>query len=283
MDEHGFGWHRDLPDIRDYNERTPSVAKVVQHLQGTRKSTARLPAKVDLRQYCSPIEDQGSLGSCVAQASVGLLEYFQLRAFGKHLDASRLFVYKNARNLLGWRGDTGAYLRTGMQALVTFGAPPEIYWPYKTSVFAFDAEPPSFCYAFASNYKTVEYYRLDPIGRSPADVLTAVKEALAAGLPSMFGFTVYRSIPAVGDGRVDVPFPKSGDRITGGHAVVCVGYDDSRVIDGLKGALLIRNSWGTRWGDQGYGWLPYQYVTAGLAVDWWSLVRAEFLDLAKFY
>jgi C1A family cysteine protease len=70
------------------------------------------PASVDLRAWCSPIEDQGNLGSCTANAGVGLLEYYERRAFGKHLDGSRLFLYKASRNLLGWTGDTGAYLRT---------------------------------------------------------------------------------------------------------------------------------------------------------------------------
>jgi len=66
-----------------------------------------LPAQVDLRAWCSPIEYQGSLGSCTAQAGVGLLEYFQRRAFGKHLGGSRLFLYKATRQLAGqgilWR------------------------------------------------------------------------------------------------------------------------------------------------------------------------------------
>lgn len=277
----GMGWHRDLPDVRDHTDTTESVAKVVRHMRSTLK-TSKLPATVDLRAYCSPVEDQGTLGACVAHASVGLLEYFERRAFGRHVDASRLFVYKVARNLLGWKGDTGAYLRTGMQALVAFGAPPEKHWPYRESASALDAEPTAFCYAFANRFRTVEYYRLDPAGRSAPDVLTAVRTSLAAGLPVMFGFTAYSSIPVVGDGRVDIPFPKRGDRADGGHAVMCVGYDDSRKVDNTKGALLIRNSWGSAWGDQGYGWLPYQYVYSGLATDWWSLVRAEFLDVSTF-
>lgn len=283
-EQRGLGWHRDLPDVRDHHDETESVVKVVRHVRQVQKLTpkSKLPSSVDLRAYCSSVEDQGSIGSCVAHASVGLLEYFERRAFGQHVDASRLFIYKVARNLLGWRGDTGAYLRTGMQALVAFGAPPEKHWPYRTSEAALDAEPSAFCYAYANRFRTVEYYRLDPAGRAPADVLAAVKASLAAGLPSMFGFTVYSSIPAIGDGRVNIPYPKRGDRVEGGHAVMCVGYDDARVIDGAAGALLIRNSWSAAWGDKGYGWLPYKYVTAGIAVDWWSLVRAEFLDISQF-
>ena len=80
--------------------------------------------QTDLRAWCSPIEDQGAIGSCTANAAVGLLEYFERKAKNRYIDASRLFLYKAERDLLGWTGDTGAYLRTAMEALVLFGAPP---------------------------------------------------------------------------------------------------------------------------------------------------------------
>src|SRR5207237_4285408 len=127
------------------------------------------PSRQDLRAYFSPIEDQGQLGSCTANAAVALLEYFEKRASGKFIDASRLFLYKAERDLLGWTGDTGAYLRTAMEALVLFGAPPERYWPY--NIANFDTEPSAFCYAFASNFQGLNYFRLDPVGTPTAQAL----------------------------------------------------------------------------------------------------------------
>ncbi|MCU0840873.1 MAG: cysteine protease [Thiobacillaceae bacterium] len=275
-----LGWMRDLPDVRDYISETKEIAGILKQSKPLKGTLKAAPASVDLRPWCSPIENQGGIGSCTAHAGVGMMEYYQRRAFGKHLDASRLFLYKATRNLLGWTGDTGAYLRDTMKAMVLFGIPPESHWKYDTAKY--DQEPSAFLYAYAQAYQSLRYYRLDPAGTSTTTLLDRVKANLGAGLPPMFGFTVYSSIPGSGDGKGDIPFPKAGDKVLGGHAVLAVGYDDNKKIGAHKGALLIRNSWGTGWGASGYGWLPYQYLLSGLAVDFWSLIQAEFVDSDLF-
>ncbi|MBN2473740.1 MAG: hypothetical protein JXB62_03985 [Pirellulales bacterium] len=229
-----------------------------------------------MRDGCSLIEDQEQIGACTAHAGVGLIEYFQRRAFERHVDASRLFLYKVTRNLLHWTGDTGAYLRTTMKAMVAFGVPPEEYWEYDTS--RYDEEPGAFLYSFAREYQSIQYARLDPRGTGGEETLRTVKSYLAAGFPSMFGFPVYSSL----SDDPDIPFPSEGDRLRGGHAVMAVGYDDDHRIGADKGALLIRNSWGTDWGDEGYGWLPHAYVTEQLAVDFWTVLRQDWLDTGQF-
>lgn len=178
-----LGWLPDVPDVRDYQPETKNIRKMLKTVGVSDPSKLTLPPAVDLRRWCSPIEDQENLGSCTANAGVGLVEFFERKAFGKHLDAARLFLYKVTRNLMGLTGDTGAYLRDTMKAMVLFGIPPESFWQYVTSDF--DVEPSAFCYAFAQNYQAIEYYRLDPSGDSPADVLQRVKSHLAASLPSM--------------------------------------------------------------------------------------------------
>jgi len=282
----GTGWLPDWPDIRDY---TPEHDEVKPHLVklGVAKEVppAKLPAAVDLRPWFSVVEDQGHLGSCTANAAVGTLEYFERRAFGKYIDASRLFVYKVTRDLLGWHGDTGAFLRTTMGELALFGAPPERFMPY--NITQFDVEPTAFQYSLAADFKAIKYFRLDPPVTTPAVLLARIKTYLAAGIPSMFGFSVYSSYHQ-GDTTGMIPFPAPGDSCIAGHAIVAAGFDDAKKITNVPkgpvttGAFLIRNSWGTTWGDHGYGWLPYEYALRGLATDWWSLISATWVDTEQF-
>jgi len=288
----GMGWRPDLPDFRDYTEETPDVRTVLAPTGVTAAAAKgarpyRLPAAVDLRDWASPVEDQGALGSCTAQAGAGVIEYYERKSFGHHVEASRLFLYKATRNLMKARGDSGAYLRSTMGAMVLFGVPPEPYWPYTDAEEAFDKEPPAFCYAFAQNYRTLLYFRHDAAGVACAAVLERLRTYLAAGHPAMFGFTVYSSVDqAETTGRIPVPFGR--ERIEGGHAVVAMGYDDAMAVanasggEPSRGALLIRNSWGKGWGEKGYGWLPYAYVQRGLAEDFWSVLKKDWIDTGEF-
>lgn len=286
-ERHGMGWLPDHPDFRDYTPEHEAVAPMIAQANLADLSKVGLPAShLDLKEVFPPIENQGRIGSCTANAAVALVEYFERRAFGNHIDASRLFLYKVTRNLLHWTGDTGAYIRSAMGALVLFGVPPEEYWAYETEEF--DEEPPAFCYAFAQNYRAINYVRLDPPGIAKDELLDRIKAYIVAGLPSMFGFTVYSSISqAATTGRI--PYPTPGERRVGGHAIVALGYDDNMKIQNTNpeaeettGALLIRNSWGTGWGDSGYGWFPYKYVLQGLAIDWWSLIKSDWIDTGVF-
>lgn len=276
----GMGRLRDLPDFRDHTTETGKIDGILSKSKPLKAAAKKQPATVDLRQWCSPVENQGNLGSCTANAGIGMLEYYERRSTGKYIDGSRLFLYKVTRELMGFKGDDGAYLRDAMKAMVLFGVPPEKYWPY--NITKFNDEPSNFCFSFAQNYQAIQYYRLDPASTTPTAALAAIKKNLAAALPAMFGFSVYSSIPPMGDGKGEIPFPEKGDTLEGGHAVLAVGYDDNKKIGNNKGALLIRNSWGASWGENGYGWLPYSYVEAGLADDFWSMVKAEYVDTDLF-
>ncbi len=284
----GTGWIPPMPDLRDYTPETKEVTQITKKL-GLKedKMPKAMPSSVDLRQWCSPVENQGALGSCTANAAAGIVEYYERRAFGKHINASRLFIYKSTRDLMRVTGDTGAWLRNTMGALRLTGVAPEKYWPYDISKF--DNEPPSFVYAVADNYEALRYFCHDPIGANvpKSTVVARVKIYLAYGIPSMFGFFGFGSFN-YSNVRGGIPFPCPGERARWGHAIVAVGYDDNKKIKNTrcnkttKGAFLIRNSWGTGWGDHGYGWLPYDYVLHGYALDFWSMLKMEWVETKQF-
>ena len=279
------GWLPDYPDVRDYTPASPAVTALTARTGVEAVRRSGLPTRVDLREWCSPIETQGPLNSCTAHGAVALVEYFERRSFGRHVDASRLFVYKVSRDLLGWRGDSGSHLRTPMTVLNRFGAAPEKYWPYVVPYF--DVEPPAFVYALAANFQTLVYYRLDRFEDPREEVIERVRSHLASGIPTLIGVWTFVEMlnPAL---RGKVPYPAENELFYQTHAMATVGYDDEMEIRNplnnltTVGAFLLRNSWGGRWGEEGYGWLPYEYARQYLAHDFWVILKSEWVDSGRF-
>jgi C1A family cysteine protease len=276
-----MGWQPDVPDRRDLTMK--SACEHAQASKNIPKSlTTGAPAQLASEWYenigiCSPVEDQGSLGSCTAHAVSSMLEYVQRRGRRTHVELSRLFLYKVTRKLLGWTGDTGAYLRSTMQAARVFGVAPEEHHPYV--VERFEDEPSAFLYSYAANYQTLSYIRLDEAQSDGGATLDRLKQVLKAGFVAAFGFPVYTSLRADGD----IPTPGPGDSLRGGHAVLAVGYDDAYVVDGSNpGAVIIQNSWGTNWGVSGFGFLPYDYFREQLALDVWAVFNQKWVDEESF-
>jgi C1A family cysteine protease len=252
----GYGWRPQLPDARD---------KVY---------TARLkdlpPAEFDLRASMPPVYDQGQLGSCTGNALAAAMEYERDRQGLIDFVPSRLFIYYNERALEGTvSSDSGAAIRDGIKVVNTDGVCPETMWPYDIGMFA--VRPPKRCYITAGSDKAVQYLAIQTLGD--------LKDAVASQLSVVFGFTVYQSFesPAVAKTGV-MPMPLRGEATVGGHAAVAVGYSDP------KQQLIVRNSWGPSWGDGGYFYMPYEYVTgskssadsspingASLASDFWAI------------
>jgi C1A family cysteine protease len=270
-----LGWEKSLPDFRDYSLESPEVRAMIDRLRPVASSLADIPETESLASYFPEVDDQQQINSSPAQACVDLVQYFDRRAFGRTVRLSKLFVYQAAQRLRGNSGNNGIDLRTTLKSIVAFGIPYEQHWPY--DVEKINDEPAAFLYAFADRYRSVRYVRLDGRNRTGKETLALVKSLLNAGFPSVFGFSVPTSISRDGD----IPYRPTFDTIQGGQAVVAVGYDDRR-LSSTKGAIQIRNSWGSVWGDGGYGWLPYAYVEEQLAADFWTVISDEWLDSDEF-
>jgi hypothetical protein len=206
-----------------------------------------LPAAVDLRRWMTPVESQGEIGSSTASALASALEYIVCRETGRAVEASRLFIYYNQRL---WadrvRSDCGASIRAGIRVLARIGVPDERLWPYHWDLFA--VQPPAQVYAAAAPNRITDHARV-PIE------LDALRGALAAGFPVIFGTRIYSSFVGVGPHGV-CPMPAPGEQEEGRHALLLVGYSDRERL------FIVRNCWGSGYGHHGYLFMPYAYVAA---------------------
>lgn len=259
-----LNWKRDLPSLGDkkYAMHVESASKVVY------------PSKVDLRPLDAPVFDQGEIGSCSANAGAGAAEFLELQemrakaAVGQELFdpktfaiMSRLYLYYNERVLDGdVSQDAGSTLRSCMLAIQNYGMCKESTWPYGPNWLY--KRPSAFAYNEGKAHKETHHYRLQN--------LEDMKRCLMHGFPFVFGIAVYDSFlseEVAANGVVPMPNPDY-EAMQGGHALLCVGYDDA------MGVFIFKNSWG-QWADKGYGYLPYAYMTnPELAADFWTLRRS---------
>lgn len=238
-----FNWVPDKIDKRDYIYKPNQV---------------RLPSVVDLRSYCTPIEDQGALGSCTGQAIAGAIEMLNKRN-NKPTDVSRLFIYYYTRLLEGTVNyDSGAYIRDGIKACNHYGAPLERLWPH--DIGKFRTRPSESANIDAARRKVTLYER--------ATNFNACINAISNGYSVVVGFTVYSSFMTPIVARTGImPYPNTKkEKILGGHAVLLVGYDS------LSQRFIARNSWGTSWGANGYFYMPYAVIqNTNMSADFWVI------------
>jgi C1A family cysteine protease len=221
-----------------------------------------LPSKVDLSKTCNKPEDQSVLGSCVSCAAVEALEFLERKNRKFPLELSKLFVYYNARAIIGNEDlNTGTTIREVMKALKKYGCSTEYYWPYVTDNFR--DKPPKIAYNNGSKRKIQAYYTLI--------TLDDMKSCLADGYPFLFGIYVFDNFvsDAVRESGI-VSLPDPGESRLGGHCMLCVGYDDETET------FKFMNSWGSSWGQKGFGSIPYEYlIQKDLAFEFWSIESAE--------
>ena len=246
-----YGWKPQRPDHRDLKYgavRPPSEA------------IATLPPKVDLREKLPPCWNQGQIGSCTAHGISAALVFDEQLEQKSFMMPSRLFIYYNERAMENSiNSDNGAQIRSGIKSVASTGFADEATWPYVEK--RFKVKPPQSAYDSAVKHKALAYMALNNTK------LNELKSCLAAGFPFVFGFTVYDAFErddVALSGVLSMPEPDESPQ--GGHCVTCVGYDDA------EQTFLVRNSWGTDWGQAGHFTMPYAYMThADLASDFWTL------------
>ena len=217
---------------------------------------------VDLRIHCSPIEDQGNLGSCTGQAIAGAIELLNKRT-GKQNDVSRLYIYYYERELIGTiHYDSGAYIRDGIKVTNKKGAPLEKFWPYNIRLFR--NTPNAAANNDASKRKVTLYERVNDHD--------GCIDAITNGYPVIIGFYVYSSFESRQVSKTGImPYPNTKrERLLGGHAVLLVGYDKAKKV------YIARNSWGPSWGDKGYFYMPFQVIQdKGMSSDFWIIKSVD--------
>jgi C1A family cysteine protease len=259
-----YGWKRD----------TSASTEPIRIFSVSRSQQA-IP-KVDLRPLCPPVYNQGNVGSCTANALAAAYQFDQTK---EHFMPSRLFIYYEERVLENTvHADEGAEISSGIKVLKNKGVCPETHatasatassvdmtWPYIEKKF--DVQPNKACYDFASKHTIKSYHRV-------TQSIPQLRQSLIKGFPVVFGFKVYSSFEGKEVEKTGIlKMPKKEEQMCGGHAVLIVGYDDTMEIEGVKGAFIVRNSWGDSWGDKGYFYMPYAYVVDNdLSSDFWSII-----------
>ena len=251
-----LNWFKEAEDERDHKYKVQAPMEV----------PAVLPSKaMDILLHLPPVFNQGSLGSCTGNstsAAIGFLRYKD--PLLEDWVPARLLLYLLARiKEKTVKEDVGAQIRDVIKAAGETGTVPESEYPYIISKFA--DLPSDALLQSAAKHKTYDYFRVN------WEDLNEVKGCLAAGFPIVFGFTVFKDFMSRRMEQTGImEMPKDRKRNEGGHAVLAVGYDDS------MGAILVRNSWGEKWGIHGNFWMPYDYVTdPTLSDDFWT-IRATF-------
>jgi len=253
-------YKRDLPDQRDLFLKVPWYRKLKLTESDLRTK------KITTFSVLSPISDQNDLGSCTAHAvGDGCFEYIwrlqQLPIYGdtKDTNFSRLFLYYWTRYLEHTVNvDSGASLRDTCKALAKYGICHENLYPYDETKFT--NKPSITAITDGNKHKPATYYKITSLNDMSA--------CLSQGYPFACGIVAYDQIFDVDKNHPFIELPGKKDAPAGGHAICIIGLTQIN----SKWFFIMRNSWGTDWGMNGYAYISTDYLSNwNLSVDFWTL------------
>lgn len=262
------GWHRSMhttgwlrPEAHHYARLKcagPRAANILNNI---------VPADSADAAALVEILNQGGLGSCTTNAVAQMVRAEQLRtgAPERYPFLSQLWAYTLALAADGMQGhDVGTQICTVIDRLAQHGFPPESVWPYDVSLFGDD--PPLAASHYASDQRVKQalgYHQIDEAGDARIEQM---RRALTAGKLVVFGTLVTKAFCSESPSGT-VMRPEPSNAIAAGHALTACGYE----VDPATGRLHFRvaNSWGKDWGEQGFCWFDYAYLTWGETSDLW--------------
>ncbi len=216
-----------------------------------------LPRRVDLRPLLPAARDQGKRGTCLAFAVTAAHEFARAAGSTVTEDLAEEVLYWGSKQIDGDYAP-GSYFSSAAAALAQWGQPAEHLWRYDCSRDDTNAsyKPPS----PALDPAACNTARLREVGVDVAEI----RHWLAASRPVALGIMLTQGFQGASDGHIPVPNPE--DAPTEGHAILIVGYEDGP--EEGEGVLIFRNSWGSDWGEEGYGYLPYTYIERHAGEAW---------------
>lgn len=188
-----------------------------------------LPEEFSWQDKSQYVRDQGGQGSCVAMSCAAVKEVHEYEDTGFEGLISPQFIYNNRVNQDG----EGMYPRDAMQILQKIGSLPDDDYPYMKIEKPENMSPKIL--QDAKNYRITSY--------ASVDTIDGLKLALFKNGPCLFTVPVYNM-----GGTMWKP-QNADQKITGGHAMACIGYN--------KEGFILKNSWGKTWNGNGYTVFPY--------------------------
>jgi len=245
-----FGFKPGKDDTNDFDFKSIQLSLI--------KLAAASSTEHIIPEY-TPISNQGILGSCVANSTIDALEIL-MGLSGTVMQLSRLFLYWNARLYDGATNlDDGTYIKNAFASLSKDGVCPESVWEYNVrNVFA---QPPMEAYRQGSDNTINSYYKIKAKGTQRLD---EIESAIRANHPVVFGTGVTDSFCKYYNSN-NVIWAAPTDKIVGLHAMIATGVKE------VNGSLqfMIRNSWGSNWGDKGHTWFDSSYFLHESTSDIW--------------